>query len=244
MTNQLLYYQRILACSNRFIVLESPTYHSRKPYKLPGDTKRNQSAFGTNSYTDALQRAFNVVKTRVFFNPDMDRFITLTYKGKNHTPEQVLYDVKQLIKTEKRNHSKTLKYIYIMEYQKRGSIHVHMIANSNFTFRKNRNNYDELTHWKHGFSSALKITDFDANFRPYLYLFKYMKKSERIGKSFTHSSRNLDNYKVITDNDKINLNEMELLTQEKTQAILPNEHILNFTRSYYAKSTKKQPKKH
>ena len=244
MTNRPLYYQRILTTSNRTITLESPTYRPVKPYKVPQGIKRQQSTFGTNSYLDALQRAFNVVKTRVFFNTDMDRFITLTYKGKEHTPEQVLYDVKQLIKTEKRNHSKPLKYIYIMEYQKRGSIHVHMIANSNFTFRKNKNNYDELTYWKHGFSSALKITDFDAKFRPYLYLFKYMKKSERIGKSFTHSSRNLDNYKTIVDNENINLNEMELLTQEKTHSKLPNGHTINFTRSYYAKSTKEQPKKH
>lgn len=238
MTKRPLYYQRILASPERLIILESPTYRSARPYRPSQATKRTEAVFGSNSYLDALQRAFNVVKTRVFFNPDMDRFITLTYKGKNHTPEQVLYDVKQLIKTEKRNHSKSLKYIYIMEYQKRGSIHVHMIANSNFTFRKNKNNYDELTYWKHGFSSALKISDFDKNFRPYLYLFKYMKKSERIGKSFTHSSRNLDNYKNISDNENINLNEMGLLTQEKTQATLPNGHIINFTRGYYAKSTK------
>lgn len=238
MSLQPLIYQRILTNSNRTITIESPTYRHVKSYRRPQGSLRSESTFGSNSYLDALQRAFNQVKTRVFFNPDMDKFITLTYKGKNHTPEQVLYDVKQLIKKEKRHHSKTLKYIYIMEYQKRGSIHVHMIANSNFTFRKNKNNYDELTYWKHGFSSALKITDFDKNFRPYLYLFKYMKKSERIGKSFTHSSRNLDNYKMITDNENINLNEMELLTQEKTQATLPNGHIINFTRGYYAKSTK------
>lgn len=184
----------------RAIALAS--HHARSKRRKPKNkhTTRKQSNFGSKAYQDALQRAFNNAKMQIYFNPDMDKFVTLTYKGTEHTPEQVLYDVKQFIKTERRNGHTDLKYIYVMEYQKRGSIHVHMITNSAFTTHTNKNGYLSLTNWKHGYSSYLTIASFDSNFRSYLYLFKYMRKSQRIGKTFVHASRNLKNYTEIDAN--------------------------------------------
>ena len=115
--------------------------------------KREKASFGTKKYNDALQRAFNQAKTRIYFNPDMTNFVTLTYAGADHTPAQVLRDVKILITAERRlRRGRDFKYVYVMEYQSRGSIHVHMICNDIFTLHVNKNGYRSLTNWHHGFN--------------------------------------------------------------------------------------------
>lgn len=94
------------------------------------------------------------------------------------------------------------KYLYVFERQKRGAIHVHMICNEVFEYQVNKNGYRELKNWPHGFTSVLTVKDFDNNFKPYLYLFKYMRKAERIGKSFIHTSRNsFDNIDWVSYDD-------------------------------------------
>jgi len=84
------------------------------------------------------------------------------------------------------------KYIYVFERQKRGAIHIHMVTNGGFQLQINKNGHRELKNWPHGFTSVLDIKDFDNNFKPYLYLFKYMQKAQRIGKSFIHTSKTFD----------------------------------------------------
>lgn len=211
---------------NRAIMLRSFNDRSTKRSTSPTvRLQRKQAVFGTKSYNDALQRAFNKAKEQVFFNPDMTNFVTLTYAKADNTVEEVLHDIKMLVKREQRERArnpdgesgvKTAKYIFIMEYQKRGSIHVHMIANNFFTLQVNANGYRELAYWRKGFSSVLTIKDFDNNFKPYLYLFKYMKKSQRIGKSFVHTSRNLNNY-TETHDTTINLDHWRTLNMERTE---------------------------
>lgn len=196
--------------NSRAIMLRSHHRRNIPREKLSTPSKRHQSVYGTKSYRDAVQRAFNKAKQQIYFNPDMQKFITLTYRQEDNTPEQVMNDIKTLIKRESREQErsfpagsgrKTPKYIYIMEYQERGSIHVHMIANDFFTLQVNSNGYDELVFWPHGYTSVLHINDFDNNFKPHLYLFKYMRKAQRIGKSFVHSSKNLSNYTQLTEEE-------------------------------------------
>jgi len=230
-----------LSTSNSAILIAS--HHNRFKPRSPRDLNkpRSQATFNTKSYNDGLQRAFNKAKLQVYFNPDMDNFITLTYRGIDHTPEDVIHDIKMLIKRETRQNDrsfpagsgqKTLKYIWIMEYQERGSIHVHMIANNSFSLQVNKNGYNELKYWSKGFSSVLHITDFDNNFRPYLYLFKYMRKAQRIGKSFVHSSRNLNNFFEITD-EKLDINFWDTKNQERTETHINDLHLYFY--KYYLK---------
>lgn len=189
----------------RAFMLSSHHVRSKTRSKRLQHPERSQAVHNTKSYADGLQRAFNRVKKQVFFNPDMKYFVTLTYKGKNHTIEDVMSDMKIFLKNQKRKTGENLKYVWVAEYQKRGSIHVHMITNAKFKTHTNKNGYQSLTDWTHGFTSVLEIEDFDDNFRPYLYLFKYMRKAERIGKSFVHSSRNisLTSSVEVVNNDEI-----------------------------------------
>lgn len=207
----------------RFIATFNTNNKTKQPVKNKKTLKapRKQSQIGTPSYSRALRRAFQRAKLIVYFNPDMTSFITLTYAQADNTYQQVINDIKYLIKqTKRRSPEIPIKYIYVMEYQKRGSIHVHMIANDSFATTKNKNGYLELSDWdktSKGFSSVLKITDFDGNFRPYLYLFKYMSKAQRIGKSFIHTSRGLAKIVEIPYNANITSLEQEhkLLFEEQ-----------------------------
>lgn len=206
--------------------------------KLCGITKpRSSSSFGTKAYRDALQRAFNRAKEQIYFNPDMQYFVTLTYAGIEQDIEKAMYDVKQLVKNERRNGNTDLKYIYVFEWQKRGSLHIHMITNEKLTTYINKNNYKSLTYWKHGYTSMLTIDDFDDNFRPHLYLFKYMRKAERIGRSFIHSSRNLNNHSSFTGT--LDLMQWRTVTQETAHTNVNGTNFF-FYRNYlcYDEDTK------
>lgn len=224
---------------SRAIMLRSHHRRNTPRERTNVQKKRYQSVYGTKSYRDAVQRAFNKAKQQIYFNPDMTNFITLTYRQADNTPEQVMQDIKVLLTRESREQErsfpagsgrKTPKYIYIMEYQDRGSIHVHMIANDFFTLQVNSNGYDELVYWPHGFTSVLRINDFNNNFRPHLYLFKYMRKAQRIGKSFVHSSRNLNNYKQLTD-EEFNFRQYNTINMEYTSTEV-NSTFFQFYRNY------------
>lgn len=185
---------------------------------------REEAKFDSKSYKDGLQRAFNNAKQQVFFNPDMQFFVTLTYAGLEQDYEKVMYDIKQLCKKERRNGNLNFKYIYIFEWQKRGSLHVHMITNSALTTHINKNGHKSLTYWNHGYTSMLTVNDFDGNFKPHLYLFKYMRKSQRIGKSFVHSSRNLNNFTTVKQVD-VDMKDWDIVTSELTSVKFDNREF-------------------
>lgn len=129
--------------------------------------------------------------------------------------------------------SNPFKYIYVFERQKRGAIHVHMVCNGGFQMQKNNNGYLELKNWTHGFTSVLTIKDFDNNFKPYLYLFKYMQKAQRIGKSFIHTSKSFD--KIINvDYDYYieQLSEGKIIYEEDYQFTL-NQKEYSISKDYF-----------
>jgi len=223
-----------MSSSQRFstgFVSQDRVFLLHKKYPTPprrvlspsNELERTESTYGTKSYSDALTRAFNHVKRQVFFNPDMQYFITFTYVGVSHTVDDVLADIKSFVRKTKKESQIEPKYAYVLEYQKRGSIHVHMIANNCFRTNWNQNGYKELTDWEHGFTSIHHVSDLDENFRPYLYLFKYMKKAQRIGKTFVHMSRNLTNYnKLGYDDIQLIQQRMEVIQKEVSSVELEN----------------------
>lgn len=168
-----------------------------------------QSEYGTESYRASLSRAFNRAKQQIYFNPDMTKFITLTYAENMQDMDKLLYDIKYMVKQQKRETAHKLKlglpakqdepkYLFVVEQQKRGAYHVHMIANDFLDTYINNNGHPAIQFWPHGIGSILDIKNADTNFKPYLYLFKYMKKAQRLGKSFVHASRNLNNFTELT----------------------------------------------
>lgn len=181
----------------------------------------------------ARSRAFSLAKKKIFFNPDLRYFITLTYKKNMQDYEALMHDVKMFLKSEKRL-GKNPKYIWVVERQKRGALHVHMICNDFFTVEKNKYNKLTIPTWRSGFSSVdeIKINDShdtDINFKPYLYLFKYMNKSEKIGGRYVHSSRNLNNFDELTDFNFDKSSKLRLFTEISQMGTIDTF----ITRSYY-----------
>lgn len=222
------------------IILSS--HHDRSKKRAPRKPgPRAESLYGTKSYNDALQRAFNRAKSQIFFNPDMTYFSTFTYAGIETDPAKVLSDIKAWVRQERRRSRRVTngnvvepKYVYVMEYQKRGSIHVHMISNLFFTIHVNDNGYPSITGWDHGFTSCLTIRDFDSNFRPYLYLFKYMRKAQRIGQSFLHTSRNLATQTTLEPIQVFKQSYDTIHTEYTTTTV--DNRTLHFYRRYLKKS--------
>jgi len=193
-----MYYFKLKSDSkkSRFLVQKTDYSLNSQPNLSNKDYVRTLSEFGSDSYKRSLRRAFARAKALAFFNPDLLYFITFTYKENVLNYSHAMKDIKLFLKKERRDSNSIredkIKYIYVFERQKRGAIHVHMIANTPFTTQTNANGYLSLINWSHGFTSILSIADFDANFRPYLYLLKYMNKAQRVGRSFIHTSRSFD----------------------------------------------------
>lgn len=196
--------------SKRFL-LQKTNYLFDHSKQKPSDQPRQLSQVGSDSYKRSLRRAFSRAKLLAFFNTDLSHFITFTYREEIISPNQVIQDIKYLVQQHRRKSAKPLKYIYVMEIQNKREkttgkpvLHVHMIANDALQYEINKNGYRSVKDWLHGFSSVLTIKDFDNEFKPYLYLFKYMAKAQRVGRSFIHISRNFDKIESVDYADYIN----------------------------------------
>lgn len=126
---------------------------------------------------------------------------------------------------ERKNKIKhAFKYIYVFEIQKRGAIHVHMVANDYLDTKMVNGRLNVVGWQQHGFSDVKTIKNTDNNFKPYLYLFKYMQKAQRIGGSFIHVSRNFDKISSMEYSRYINtLSEVHLLYKEDYEFTVNNK---------------------
>jgi len=116
------------------------------------------------------------------------------------------------------------KYIYVLEVQKRGAIHVHMVCNDWLETEMINGRLNVLGWQQHGFSDVKTILNTDNNFKPYLYLFKYMQKAQRIGNSFIHVSRNFDKISTMDYSRYITtLSEVNLLYKEDYEFTVNNK---------------------
>jgi hypothetical protein len=146
--------------------------------------------------------------------------------------EQSEQTPREVNSSENVRNKRDFKYIYVFELQKRGAIHVHMIANEWLQLEK-KNGHVNVKGWSHGFSEVLTIRNFDNSFRPYLYLFKYMKKAQRVGKSFIHVSRNFDKIADIDYDSYIaKLDREHILFKEDHQFEI-NDKLHTITKEYY-----------
>lgn len=179
------------------IVRSSRVAPSKRILSSSRTLSRSESQLGTKSYDDACQRAFQRAKQQVFFNPDLQLFVTLTYKSNMLDENRAMIDFKRFIRKQRKMSGCELKFVYVFERQKRGAIHIHGIFSRGFLVSINNNGYQQLKYWSHGFTSVLPIEKTDSGFKAYLYLFKYMRKSQRIGRSFVHTSRNLNSFKEV-----------------------------------------------
>lgn len=148
-------------------------------------TKKQEISF------ESKRQAFKKASNLLFFNPDMKYFVTLTYRKQHKNYSMVLDDIKNFSRREK-----NFKYIGVVEKHKSGNLHIHLITNKIKTTSLRAGCLSAVA-WKKGFSDVRAVSDFDQRFDIFKYLFKYLKKSEKIGGRWVLKSRNLNKPTVV-----------------------------------------------
>lgn len=135
----------------------------------------------------------------------MDKFITLTFKDNVTDIRQANKEFKKFIQRLNYNTKGRLMYIAVIEFQKRGAIHYHMLSNAPYIENEQLN-----ALWGNGFVKINKIDNVD-NLGAYVtkYMNKDLKDDRLQGKRCFLTSKNLKREKEIYNAEIID----ELLPQ-------------------------------
>jgi hypothetical protein len=226
-----------------------------KGYQLTDSEKRNIGRLKgekSNNYEEhrkqVLQRAKKNLRRLINANIGQygdeftAKFLTLTFKDNVHDIEQANYEFEKFIKrlnyhcfgTKKAN----LKYTCVVEFQKRGAIHYHVII-YNMPYVK-ANNIENL--WGNGFIKINKIDDID---NVGAYVSEYLGQAEKgqghdieddrlQGKKSYFSSRGLFKPIEITDEKIVEQVAAALPLENLTYAAdFENEHLGNISYKQY-----------
>lgn len=144
------------------------------------------------------QRARAKVKRIINANPHLNKFLTLTFSDNITNLSMAWYEFEKFVKRLKTKY-KHFKSVNVIEFQKRGAVHFHLLCNLPFI------KLDELSKiWGHGFIKINRIDDVD---NVGAYVTKYMTKDnidERLaGRKCYSMSRNLKSPKCYTTEKEI-----------------------------------------
>lgn len=194
-------------------------YQERKKGGIEKEIKKEEKE--ENDF--ALRRARSNIRRLVTtnFNKKYDKFITLTFKENMQDITKANREFTNFIKRLKRKYcnEKELKYLNIIEFQKRGAIHYHMLANLPYIESKK---LEKL--WGNGFIKINAIHDknsIGAYISKYLTKETYEKK-EMKGKKKYFPSRNLKRPIIILDNDTESI--LEILKTSKITITYQNSY--------------------
>jgi hypothetical protein len=116
-----------------------------------------------------LRRIKNKVKKLAFCNFDENsKFITLTFKENITDTKIANYEFNKFIK-RLRDKVGYFRYLAVIEYQKRGAVHYHMLSNMDYLPAKELQDI-----WNNGFIRINRMNDCK---NIYEYVAKYLKKS-------------------------------------------------------------------
>ena len=134
-----------------------------------------------------LRRNRTKVRRLVECNPELNRFLTLTFEDNVDNLDYAFDEFRKFIQRLRYNEAENLKYIATIEFQKRGAIHFHLLVDRFIDYRK----YQKI--WGHGYiwierpSSVAKAIN---------YITKYITKLDACdkrlwGRKSIFTSRNL-----------------------------------------------------
>lgn len=166
------------------------------------------------------QRARKTVRDTANANPQLNKFLTLTYAENMTDLKRARYDFDKFIKRLKSIH-KDLQYIEVVEFQKRGAIHFHLLCNLPYVDV----NFLGEKVWKLGFVRLNRLDNID---NVGAYVTKYMSKDnldERlIGKKCYSMSKGLNKPKCYTS-DKDDIEDIiQLISRENIVRSYSNEY--------------------
>ena len=116
---------------------------------------------------DSINRAKRNLKRIVLSNPDLNKFLTLTFKDNVKDLNEAHKEFKKFI-MRLRYKRDSFKYIAVVEFQERGAVHYHILLNLKYIDNKQLANI-----WGHGF---VKINRIDHVDNLGAYISKYLDK--------------------------------------------------------------------
>jgi hypothetical protein len=202
-------------------VIERYTYEKNQ---FVGFEPKNKNGKNKNGITTSENRAFSLGRARkivmrtINSNPCLNKFLTLTFEENITDLDYANNELKKWIKRVNYQVFKTkkseMKYVAVIEFQKRGAVHYHILCNLPYI---DVNSLAET--WGHGFIKLNRIKGDKGRFgsdecdNVGAYVCKYMTKDnddERlIGRNTYLMSRNLDKPQEIY----VGINEKDLLQQ-------------------------------
>lgn len=170
-------------------------------------------------------RAKRYVRQIANANPQLNKFLTLTFAENQTDIKQARYEFEKFIKRlqtyskKKFGKSYQIKYICVIEFQERGAVHFHLLCNLPYIAA------EQLAEiWGNGFIKIERIDEID---NVGAYITKYMTKDnidERLkGKKCYTMSKGLNTPTVYTNEKEIN---------KIMESILEKDIIRTITREY------------
>lgn len=165
--------------------LEKEKFEGRSGGRKKEEDKKEVNEERKEEYKMTVNhRARNKLRRLITANFDEgDLFITLTFAENMTDIEQANYEFKKFIQKLQRRQKKTtdipFKYVAVIEFQKRGAIHYHMICNYDLTWGSSQDLQEKERKlakvWGHGFVDIKDISHVD---NTGAYLIKYMSKDQ------------------------------------------------------------------
>lgn len=175
-----------------------------------------------NSRRQNLNNAKNKINRLVKCNPDLNTFITLTYKENMQDLVKSKQHLSRFFKKIKSEFS-DLKYIYVLQFQRRGAIHFHVLCNFPIPIKtskrvtKEQNDYNLYfmrKFWKHGYCDCRNLYCENINAGRYIsaYITKDLFEKDMKGYRCYTTSRNI-NKPIVTKVDMKATNDQMINTE-------------------------------
>jgi len=153
-----------------------------------------------DSIARARERLYDLVAANINTNPEMTTFITLTFADNVSTLSEANPLFRAFIRRLNNSFSLKVKYISVVEFQKRGAVHYHVLF-FNLPFF-NIHEFEEI--WGHGYTNVQALHNVK-NVAAYVakYLSKETFDKRLVGQKVFFSSRNLLRSVITRDNIEI-----------------------------------------
>lgn len=202
-------------------IIEQYTYEKNQYKGFESNNKKGKNKGSVSSVENrkqTLSRARKEVMRTINSNPDLNKFLTLTFEENVKDLDFSNNELKKWVKRVNYHcfHTKKskMKYVAVIEFQERGAVHYHILCNLPYVDIKE---FEKI--WGHGF---VKLNRIKGNKDVYgssecdnvgAYVTKYMTKDNDdirlVGRKSYLMSRNLDKPKTVY----VDINEKDLLAQ-------------------------------
>lgn len=166
----------------------------------------------------AFQRGSNII---YLHREKLTTFVTLTFKNQTDDYMKVKTALNEAFSR------RGISYLAVIEKHKSGMLHIHALTSDLPNVVSLKKGKYSWKSWRRGFSDVKFVKDTDEKFRIEQYIFKYMKKSEKIGRQWYLKSQDLT---LREEDPRFVVRELERLLhirQYKLERFIKNLYSIN-----------------